>query len=69
MLMLSLFQKVSEINPEIRIRFTSPHPKDFPDEVLSLIKEKPNICKQLHLPAQSGNSRILVKSCFTNSFK
>jgi tRNA A37 methylthiotransferase MiaB len=59
--MLSRFQKVSEINPEIRIRFTSPHPKDFPDEVLSLIKEKPNICKQLHLPAQSGNSRILVK--------
>ncbi len=61
MQMLSRFQKVSEINPEIRIRFTSPHPKDFPDEVLGLIKEKPNICKQLHLPAQSGNSRILVK--------
>ena len=34
--------------------------QDFPDEVLTLIKEKPNICKQLHLPAQAGNSRILV---------
>ncbi|GAB6026727.1 CDK5 regulatory subunit associated protein 1 [Chamberlinius hualienensis] len=54
-----LLEKVSEINPEMRIRFTSPHPKDFPDEVLHLIKERHNICKQIHLPAQSGNNRIL----------
>lgn len=40
-------------------RFTSPHPKDFPDEVLHLIAERPNICKQIHLPAQSGNSAVL----------
>lgn len=40
-------------------RFTSPHPKDFPDEVLHLISERPNICKQIHLPAQSGNSLVL----------
>lgn len=40
-------------------RFTSPHPKDFPDEVLHLIAERPNICKQIHLPAQSGNSVVL----------
>lgn len=43
------------------VRFTSPHPKDFPDEVLQLIAERPNICKEIHLPAQSGNSRILEK--------
>ncbi|XP_012524046.2 CDK5RAP1-like protein [Monomorium pharaonis] len=56
-----LLDKVSLINPEIRIRFTSPHPKDFPDEVLHLIAERPNICKQIHLPAQSGNSVILER--------
>ncbi|XP_072035319.1 mitochondrial tRNA methylthiotransferase CDK5RAP1-like [Amphiura filiformis] len=54
-----LLKKVSEIDPEMRIRFTSPHPKDFPDEVLHMIKERPNICNQLHLPAQSGNSDVL----------
>jgi tRNA A37 methylthiotransferase MiaB len=75
-----LLDKVSRINPEIRIRFTSPHPKvlyttrhivvhlkfililfrqDFPDEVLQLIKERPNICKSLHLPAQAGSNRVL----------
>ncbi|XP_057372378.1 CDK5RAP1-like protein [Daphnia carinata] len=54
-----LLDRVSQVDPEIRIRFTSPHPKDFPDEVLHLINERPNICKSLHLPAQSGNNRIL----------
>ena len=54
-----LLDKVSSVNPEMRVRFTSPHPKDFPDEVLHLIKERKNICKQLHVPAQCGSSRIL----------
>ncbi|XP_006037247.1 CDK5 regulatory subunit-associated protein 1 [Alligator sinensis] len=54
-----LLDQVSRIDPEIRIRFTSSHPKDFPDEVLQLIQERHNICKQLHLPAQSGSTRIL----------
>ncbi|XP_073164872.1 mitochondrial tRNA methylthiotransferase CDK5RAP1 isoform X2 [Lepidochelys kempii] len=54
-----LLDQVSRVDPEMRIRFTSPHPKDFPDEVLQLIQERRNICKQLHLPAQSGSSRIL----------
>uniref|UniRef100_A0A8C4XBQ1 Mitochondrial tRNA methylthiotransferase CDK5RAP1 n=1 Tax=Erpetoichthys calabaricus TaxID=27687 RepID=A0A8C4XBQ1_ERPCA len=55
----TLLEAVSNVNPEMRIRFTSPHPKDFPDEVLQLIHEKHNICKQIHLPAQSGSNRVL----------
>ncbi|XP_076466519.1 mitochondrial tRNA methylthiotransferase CDK5RAP1-like [Babylonia areolata] len=54
-----LLEKVSEVDPEMRIRFTSPHPKDFPDEVLNLIQERPNICRQIHLPAQSGSDAML----------
>uniref|UniRef100_A0A4W5K723 Mitochondrial tRNA methylthiotransferase CDK5RAP1 n=1 Tax=Hucho hucho TaxID=62062 RepID=A0A4W5K723_9TELE len=54
-----LLDRVSLIDPDMRIRFTSPHPKDFPDEVLQLIKERANICKQIHLPAQSGSSTVL----------
>ncbi|XP_071134192.1 mitochondrial tRNA methylthiotransferase CDK5RAP1-like [Mytilus edulis] len=56
-----LLDKVSQIDPEMRIRFTSPHPKDFPDEVLDLIKERSNICNQIHLPAQSGSSEVLQR--------
>ncbi|XP_072095740.1 mitochondrial tRNA methylthiotransferase CDK5RAP1 [Mobula birostris] len=55
----SLLDQVSRIDPEMRIRFTSPHPKDFPDEVLQLIQERANICKHIHLPAQSGSTAIL----------
>ncbi|TKS71084.1 CDK5 regulatory subunit-associated protein 1 [Collichthys lucidus] len=54
-----LLDRVSCIDPDMRIRFTSPHPKDFPDEVLHLIAERRNICQQIHLPAQSGSSKIL----------
>lgn len=56
-----LLDQVSQIDPEVRIRFTSPHPKDFPDEVLDVIKSCRNICKNLHLPAQSGNNEILER--------
>ncbi|XP_022900402.2 CDK5RAP1-like protein [Onthophagus taurus] len=56
-----LLERVSSVNPELRIRFTSPHPKDFPDEVLHMIREKSNICKNLHLPAQSGNTNVLER--------
>ncbi|KAA8593534.1 hypothetical protein FQN60_009650 [Etheostoma spectabile] len=54
-----LLDRVSRIDPDMRIRFTSPHPKDFPDEVLHLIAERGNICKQIHLPAQSGSNKVL----------
>uniref|UniRef100_A0ABM5G4V6 Mitochondrial tRNA methylthiotransferase CDK5RAP1 n=1 Tax=Pogona vitticeps TaxID=103695 RepID=A0ABM5G4V6_9SAUR len=54
-----LLDRVSRVDPEMRIRFTSPHPKDFPDEVFQLMRERDNICKHLHLPIQSGSSRVL----------
>lgn len=54
-----LVDRVSLIDPEMRIRFTSPHPKDFPDELLQLIRDRPNVCKQVHMPAQSGSSTVL----------
>lgn len=54
-----LLDQVSRVDPGMRIRFTSPHPKDFPDEVLHLIAERQNVCKQIHLPAQSGSNQVL----------
>ncbi|KAI9598802.1 hypothetical protein BDF19DRAFT_419800 [Syncephalis fuscata] len=56
-----LLDKVSLINPNMRFRFTSPHPKDFPMDLLQLIAERPNICSSLHLPAQSGNTDMLLR--------
>ncbi|XP_025414811.1 CDK5RAP1-like protein isoform X2 [Sipha flava] len=56
-----LLSRVSEVDPEMRIRFTSPHPKDFPNEVLDVISEKSNVCKNVHLPAQCGNSEVLER--------
>lgn len=47
--------------PNMRFRFTSPHPKDFPDKVLETIRDYPNVCNYIHLPAQSGNTEILFK--------
>lgn len=49
----------SDVAPDMRFRFTSPHPKDFPEELIQLIAERPNLCKQVHLPAQSGSNRVL----------
>merc|ERR1712137_839905 len=54
-----LLERVSDVDPEMRIRFTSPHPKDFPDRVLYLIRDRPNICNSLHMPAQSGSTKVL----------
>ncbi|EDQ86621.1 uncharacterized protein MONBRDRAFT_33699 [Monosiga brevicollis MX1] len=54
-----LLRAVAEVDPTMRIRFTSPHPKDFPDDVLEAIATTPNICKQIHIPAQSGSTRML----------
>ena len=54
-----LLDMVASIDPELRIRFTSPHPKDFPDEVLRVIAARPNVCACLHMPAQSGSDSVL----------
>ncbi|XP_010432179.1 PREDICTED: CDK5RAP1-like protein [Camelina sativa] len=54
-----LLDRLSLEFPEMRFRFTSPHPKDYPDELLYLMRDRYNICNLIHLPAQSGNSRIL----------
>ena len=56
-----LLDAVADVDPEMRVRFTSPHPKDFPDEVLRVIAERPNVTKQLHMPAQSGSSSVLER--------
>ena len=55
----SLLHRVAEEAPEMRIRFTTSHPKDMSDETLHVIAEMPNVCKHIHLPVQSGSDRIL----------
>ena len=54
-----LLEQVALVSPELRVRFSTSHPKDITDEVLYTIKKYDNICNYIHLPAQSGNSRIL----------
>ena len=54
-----LLQIVAEAFPDIRIRFTSPHPKDMNDETIEMIARYPNICRFIHLPVQSGSNKIL----------
>ena len=54
-----LLRMVAETVPDMRIRFTTSHPKDMSDETLQVIAEMPNVCKHIHLPVQSGSSRIL----------
>jgi tRNA-2-methylthio-N6-dimethylallyladenosine synthase len=54
-----LLEKVAMINPLLRVRFSTSHPKDISDELLHTIARNNNICKHIHLPLQSGSSRIL----------
>ncbi|MEX0944166.1 MAG: tRNA (N6-isopentenyl adenosine(37)-C2)-methylthiotransferase MiaB [Balneolaceae bacterium] len=56
-----LMDEASMRNPEIRFRFSSPHPKDFPKPLLYLIAERPNLCNYIHIPAQSGNNSMLER--------
>jgi tRNA-2-methylthio-N6-dimethylallyladenosine synthase len=55
----NLLEAVALLNPELRVRFCSSHPKDITNEVLYTIKKYDNICNNVHLPAQSGSSRVL----------
>lgn len=54
-----LLRTVAQAAPSMRIRFTTSHPKDMSDETLHVIAEEPNVCRHIHLPVQSGSSRIL----------
>ena len=54
-----LLRQVAEEVPEMRIRFTTSHPKDMSDETLRVIADMPNVCRHIHLPVQSGSNRIL----------
>lgn len=51
----------AKLAPEMRFRFSSPHPKDFPDELLVAIRDYDNLCKYIHIPAQSGSSTMLER--------
>lgn len=55
----NLLEMVAKVSPQLRVRFSTSHPKDITDEVLYTMKKYDNICKYIHLPVQSGNSRIL----------
>ena len=57
----ALLRMVAEINPALRVRFSTSHPKDISDEVIETMAAYPNICKHIHLPVQSGSSRMLEK--------
>ena len=54
-----LLERVALVSPQLRVRFSTSHPKDITDEVLHTMARHDNICKYIHLPAQSGNSRVL----------
>jgi tRNA-2-methylthio-N6-dimethylallyladenosine synthase len=54
-----LLDRLAPAFPGVRLRFTSPHPKDFPDRCIEVLARHPNICKQVHLPLQSGSERVL----------
>jgi len=54
-----MLEMVAQVSPDLRVRFSTSHPKDITDEVLHTMKAYDNICKYIHLPVQSGNSRVL----------
>lgn len=65
-----LLEKVAQVHPDLRVRFSTSHPKDMTDEVLYTMKKYDNICKYIHLPAQSGNTRVLdlMKRTYTREW-
>ncbi len=56
-----LLRLVARAVPEMRVRFTTSHPKDMSDETLRVIAEEPNVCKHIHLPVQSGSNEVLKR--------
>ena len=57
----SILKRVAQTVPEMRVRFTTSHPKDMSDETLRVIAEMPNVCKHIHLPVQSGSDAVLQR--------
>jgi tRNA-2-methylthio-N6-dimethylallyladenosine synthase len=57
----SLLEQVAQVNPLLRLRFATSHPKDMSDQLLEVIAKYPNICKAIHLPVQSGSSTVLQR--------
>ena len=55
-----LLDRVADIAPDLRVRFATSHPKDISDEVIYTMASRPNICRHIHLPVQSGSSRMLA---------
>jgi tRNA-2-methylthio-N6-dimethylallyladenosine synthase len=56
-----LLRHVAQAVPEMRVRFTTSHPKDMSDETLHVIAEEPNVCRHIHLPVQSGSDAVLER--------
>ena len=56
-----LMRLVASVSPSLRVRFATSHPKDMSDRLLEVMASQPNICRCIHLPAQSGSSRMLEK--------
>lgn len=56
-----LMDQASKLDPEMRFRFSSPHPKDFPEPLLHLIAKRPNLCSYIHIPAQAGSDTTLER--------
>jgi tRNA-2-methylthio-N6-dimethylallyladenosine synthase len=56
-----LLEMVAQVNPELRIRFSTSHPKDMTDDVLKIMAKYENICEYIHLPVQSGNTEVLKR--------
>ncbi|MBR1800197.1 MAG: tRNA (N6-isopentenyl adenosine(37)-C2)-methylthiotransferase MiaB [Bacteroidaceae bacterium] len=56
-----LLKRVAQAVPEMRVRFTTSHPKDMSDETLRVIAEEPNVCRHIHLPVQSGSDAVLAR--------
>jgi tRNA-2-methylthio-N6-dimethylallyladenosine synthase len=54
-----LMERVAQVSPLLRVRFSTSHPKDLSDDVLHVMAKYPNVCSYIHLPVQSGNSRVL----------
>jgi len=63
-----LMKMVGDVDGVERVRFTSPHPKDFPPELIRAIAEHPHLCHHIHLPLQAGNDRVLdlMRRTYTN---